>query len=163
VRATLCEGRECGRVVHFGGTARCVLIYSHFSPPSHPSPRHISKFSSAELITTTSIHIAMILEEFPQFMEFISYEHTPFSTAGSGSCRPNFGHAGESITSCPATCVMNCTPCVDIHTEHSLPQISKRIPREASQGERGSDDSGREQRKCWPVTWPLQEGPQVLA
>lgn len=64
----------------------------------------------------------------------------------------------SAITSCPATCAIICTPCVNIHTEHSLPQTSKGILREASQGERGSSDSDREQRKGWP----LQEGPRVL-
>lgn len=58
----------------------------------HSSPRDISKSSSAELITTTTVNIAMKLKEFPQVMEFVSYEHTPFSTAGNGSCLPNFGH-----------------------------------------------------------------------
>lgn len=77
------------RIVYFGGTARCVLIYSHFSP--HSNPTHISKFSSGELITTTSIHTAMTLKELPQSMEFVSCEHASFSTAGNDSSRPNFG------------------------------------------------------------------------
>ena len=46
VRVTLCEGYECGRVVHFGGTARYVLIYF-----PHSSPKRFSKLSSAVLIT----------------------------------------------------------------------------------------------------------------
>ena len=62
------------------------------------------------------------------------------------------------ITSCPATCAMNCTPCLNIHTEHSLRQASKGILREASQREYGSGNSSREQRKGRP----LQDGSRVL-
>ena len=39
----------------------------------------------------------------------------------------------SAVISCPATYAMNCTPCVDVHTKHSLTQMSKGIHREASQ------------------------------
>ena len=69
-------------------------------------PRHISKFSSEELITTTIlIHITgtMKLKELPQVMEFVSCEHAPFPAADNGPCRPNFSY-GECYYPCPATC-----------------------------------------------------------
>lgn len=127
-------------------------IYSSFSPQS---PRHISKFSSAELIKTASIQIAMTSKDLPQSMEFVSYEHALFSTAANGSCS-NFGH-GECYQYFLSSHLHNelCTLCEN--TEHSLRQISNGSPRETSQGERGSCDSGQELRK--PEGWPLQEGP----
>jgi hypothetical protein len=133
---------------------RDVSLYIHIS--LHTSPRHISKFSSVELITTTFNPHCYELEELPQLMESASYEHAPLSTAGNGSC-PKVGY-GECYYLLSSHLPMNRAPCVNIHTEHSLPQISKGIPCKASQGERGSGDSGREQRKGWP----LQEGPRIL-
>lgn len=38
----------------------------------------------------------------------------------------------SAVISCLHLHAMICTPCVNVHTEHSLPQMSKGIHREAS-------------------------------
>lgn len=119
-----------------------------FAPLSSLGPTHISKFSSGEPITTTSIHIAMTSKGIPRLVEFVSHERA--STAGNGSC-PNFGH-------CECYCLLSGHLRNEVYSLCSLRQISKGIHREASQGVRGSGDSGHEQRKGWP----LQGGSRVL-
>ena len=140
----LCKGQERGRVVHFGGSVRCGSGIYRTS-----LLRHISKFSSPELITTTSIHIPMTSKELPPLMEFVSHERA--STAGNGSC-PNFGHGGECHY------LLSGLLGDELYSLCSPRQIYKAIHSEATQVVRGSVDSDQEQ----PKGWPLQEGPRVF-
>jgi hypothetical protein len=131
----LCEDQERGRVVHFGGTARCDLTYLFallFSLKPH-------EYFQILLSRTDHDNITMTSKELPRLMKSVSYEHA--STARNLSYS-NFGH-GEYYYLLSSH-LRNELYSLCEYTEHSFRQIPKRIHREASQGERGPGDSGWE-------------------
>lgn len=152
VRSTLCDGQEYGRVVHLCGATQCSL------------------FIRTPLLTRAPVIFPILLSRTDHDDDDKHRYETERTPSGDGvrfiriysfsNYRQRLlssKHWPRYVLLPPVQPPAQLT-CVNIHTGHSLRQISKGIPREASQGEHGSGNPGREQRKGRP----LEDGSRVL-